>query len=560
MAYQNKPVTAPRLAGAGLRAFARLVEQPVGGRIVRDQLLRQLGLETLRAARVDGMPLDPGALPADTTAFPRHPDRPADAPLERVLARDGAPARSAHALHLAYARGETDPVAVAERFLVALDRSEQADPPLRAFIAQMPDDLRAQARASAARWRAGRPLGPLDGVPAAIKDEIDQVPYPTTAGTRLTVRPATTDSTPVARLRAAGALLVGKANMHELGSGLTGINPHWGTPHNPWDVRRICGGSSSGSAALVAAGLAPISIACDGGGSIRMPAALCGVVGLKATVGRVSHHGAADLIWTTAHTGPIGATVADVARAYLAIAGPDPADPRSLRQPPPHLEGFDADDLRGVTLGIDRQWFEAAEPEVVATCLAAVDRLVALGAEVRAIDLPDLELIQLAHVVLIGVEMATSQQAAYDADKRVFSHETRVSMALSRGLLATDYVHALRLRSRLIAQWLRATAGLDAVVTPATGLTARPLLEDAEAVGESDMALAASIMRFMPPGNLLGFPGIAVPAGFDREGLPIGLQVLGRPFLEHVLLRVARHVEAGVPARRPARWYGPDPA
>jgi Asp-tRNA(Asn)/Glu-tRNA(Gln) amidotransferase A subunit family amidase len=556
VAYQNKPVTAPRLAGAGLRAFARLVEQPVGGRIVRDQLLRQLGLETLRAARVDGMPLDPGALPADARAFPRHPARPAVEPLERALASDAAPSRSAHALHLAYAAGATDPVAVAERFLVALDRSEQADPPLRAFIAQYPDDLRAQARASAERWRAGRPLGPLDGVPVAVKDEIDQVPYPTTAGTRLPVSEATADSTPVARMRAAGALLVGKANMHELGSGLTGINPHWGTPHNPFDVRRMCGGSSSGSAALVAAGLAPISLACDGGGSIRMPAAFCGVVGLKATYGRVSHRGAADLIWTTAHTGPIGATVADVARCYLAIAGPDAADPKTLRQPPPHLEGFDAPDLRGVTLGVDRQWFEAADDEVVAVCLATVDRLKALGAEVREVDLPDLELIQLAHVVLIGVEMATSQQVVYDTDRRVFSHETRVSMALSRGLLATDYVHALRLRSRLIRQWLAATAGLDAIVTPSTGRTAPLLQGDAEAIGESDMALAAHIMRFMAPGNLLGFPGISVPVGHDREGLPIGLQILGRPFLEHVLLRVARHVETGAAWRRPTRWYG----
>ncbi|TVQ89992.1 MAG: amidase [Deltaproteobacteria bacterium] len=557
MSYQSKVVNAPRLAGAGLRAFARLVEQPVGGRIVREQLLRQLGLDTLRASRVDGMPTDPGPLPADPAAHPTDPGADPYGPLRRVLERTAGPQRASFPLYLAYRDGLTDPVAVAERFLAALEVADTDEPPLRGFIAQYPEDLRAQARASAERWARGEPLSLLDGVPVSVKDEVDQVPYPTTAGTRLPVSEATSDSTPVARLRNAGALLVGKANMHELGSGLTGINPHWGTPHNPYDPRRACGGSSSGSAALVAAGLTPISVACDGGGSIRMPAAFCGVPGLKATYGRVSHHGAADLIWTTAHTGPIGATVADVALAYLAMAGPDPKDPRSLVQPKPHLEGFDHDDLRGIRLGVDWEWFNAAEEEIVAKCRAQVDRLRALGAEIVPIDLPDLELLQLAHVVLIGVEMAASQQVAYDADRRVFSHETRVSMALSRGLLATDYVHAQRLRSRFIRQWLTATKGLHAILTPTTGQTAPLIGQDAEQHGESDLAQAGAIMRFMPPGNILGFPGLSVPVGYDVNGLPIGLQVLGRPFLEHVLLRIGRLIEEGVGWRPPQRWYGP---
>lgn len=557
MSYQSKVVNAPRLAGAGLRAFARLVEQPVGGRIVREQLLSQLGLNTLRASRVDGMPTDPGPLPADPLAHPTDPSADPYAPLQRVLDQHPGPQRSSYPLHLAYREGRTDPVAVAERFLSALEIADTDDPPLRGFIAQYPEDLRAQARASAARWEAGRPLSLLDGVPVSVKDEIDQVPYPTTAGTRLPVSEATSDSTPVARLRQAGALLVGKANMHELGSGLSGINPHWGTPHNPYDPSRSCGGSSSGSAALVAAGLTPISIACDGGGSIRMPAAFCGVPGLKATYGRVSHYGAADLIWTTAHTGPMGATIADVALAYLAMAGPDPKDPRSIVQPRPHLEGYDLDDLTGVRLGVDWEWFNAADSEIIAKCRAQVDRLKALGAEIVPVDLPDIELMQLAHVVLIGVEMAASQQVAYDTDRRVFSHETRVSMALSRGLLATDYVHAQRLRSRFIVQWLKVTKGLHAIVTPTTGQTAPSINTDAEQLGESDLASAGAIMRFMPPGNVLGFPGLSVPIGYDVNGLPIGIHLLGRPFLEHILLRIGRIIESGVGWRPPHRWYGP---
>lgn len=558
MSYQSKVVTAPRLAGAGLRAFARLIEQPVSGRLVRETLLQQLGLDALRAADVDGAPVDSGPLPADPRAWPRDPAalpwdvglRGGDMPEEGAYQRLSAAAR-----HRAYADGSASPIEAAESFLEALARSEAADPPLRAFIAQDPEDLRAQARASAERWSHGEALGPLDGVLVAIKDEVDQAPYPTTAGTRLPVGAATRDATAVARLRAQGALLVGKANMHELGSGLTGINPHWGTPRNPHDPARICGGSSSGSGALVAAGLAPISLACDGGGSIRMPAAFCGIVGLKPTYGRVSHTGAADLIWSTAHTGVMAATAADAALGYLAMAGPDPEDPKSLSQPPVHLDGFLRDDLRGVTLGVYRDWFDDAHPDVVSANRAMLRNLELAGAEVREVTLPDLELISLAHLVLIGVEMAASQNRAYEADKRVFSHESRVGMALSRGLKATDYVHARRLRARLISSWLDATAGLDAIVTPATGVTAPLIQADAEPLGESDMALAAQVMRFMPPGNLLGFPGITFPVGYDRYALPIGMQVLGRPWMEHVLLRVARVAERIVPRHAPRLWY-----
>lgn len=558
MSYDPKVITAPRLAGAGLRAFARLVEQPVSGRVVREQLLRQLGLDTLRAADVAGFSPEPGPLPADPRAWPQDP---AADPVDHALRAGergppGFASPSAASLHRALAQGATDPVALAERFLAALARSEADEPPLRAFISQDPDDVMRQARASLARWRTGQPRGPLDGVPVAVKDEVDQVPYPTTAGTRLTTGGATRDATAVHRLREWGSVLVGKTNMHELGSGLSGLNPHWGTPRNPFDPTRICGGSSSGSAAAVASGLIPLSLACDGGGSIRMPAAFTGVVGLKPTLGRVSHAGAADLVWTTAHAGPIGATVSDVALGYLAMAGPDPADPRTLTQPPAHVDGILREDLRGITLGVYRDWFEDADEGIVAACKEQLGRFRDAGAEIRELVLPDLELIGLAHLVLIGVEMAETQLQTYTLDRRQFGHEARVSMALSRGLKATDYVRALRLRSRIRKAWLDATAGLDAIITPATGVTAPPLQSDAELVGESDLGLASQIMRFMPPGNLLGFPAITFPVGYDASGLPIAMQAIGRPWLEARLLRLARVAELQVRRRPPVRWYG----
>jgi Asp-tRNA(Asn)/Glu-tRNA(Gln) amidotransferase A subunit family amidase len=558
VSYDPKIITAPRLAGAGLRAFARLVEQPVSGRVVRDQLLRQIGLDTLRLADVTGFGTQPGPLPSDPRAWPTDP---AADPVEQALRAGTDPPQgfappSIARTHRALRDGRTDPVALAEAFLAAVAASEIDEPPLRAFIHQDPDDLLQQARESSTRWRAGHPRGPLDGIPVPVKDELHQVPYPTTAGTRLDVPPATRDATAVARLRQAGALLVGKTNMHELGSGLTGMNPHWGTPRNPFDPARICGGSSSGSAAAVSSGLAPVSLACDGGGSIRMPAAFTGVVGLKPTLGRISHAGAFDLVWTTSHAGPIGMTVSDVALAYLAMAGPDPADPRTLSQPPPHVDGLLQDDLRGVTLGVYRDWFEDADEAIVTACREQLARYRDAGAEVRELILPDLELVSLAHLVLIGVEMAETQLEAYDGDRRRFSHETRVSMALSRGLKATDYVRALRLRSRLRRQWLDATAGLDALITPATGMTAPLLQSDAEQHGESDLAQASQIMRFMPAGNLLGFPAITFPVGYDAAGMPIAMQAMGRPWLEARLLRLARVAERQLDRRRPVRWYG----
>ncbi|MFK7930230.1 MAG: amidase [Myxococcota bacterium] len=558
MSYEKKVVSAPRLAGAGLRAFARLIEQPVSGRVVRDALLRQLGLDALRAADVSGAPIDAGPLPADPRAFPRDPTADSLAAVVRQPGHTrGEHATTALQQHAAYAAGERSPVEAAEAFQHALASSQADAPALHLFIAQNPDDVRAQAIASEARWKRGEPLGPLDGVIVSVKDELEQVPYPTTCGTRLPREPAIEDATAVSRLRATGAILVGKVNMHELGSGLSGINPHWGTPRNPYDDGRICGGSSSGSGAIVGSGLTAISLACDAGGSIRMPAAFCGVIGLKATLGRISHYGASDLVWTTAHAGPMGTTASDVALAYLAMAGPDPRDAKTLHQPPVHLSDWERDDLRGVTLGVYREWFEDADPEIVSACKDQVRRLEDAGAEIRRITLPDMELLTLAHLVLIGVEAAESQLKYYAEDHRRYSHESRMSMALSRGLRATDYVHARRVRTVLIDQWLRAMAGVDAIVTPATGVTAPALQADAVELGESDMALAHQIMHFMPPGNLLGFPAITFPVGYDAKGMPIALQVMGRPWMEHVLLRVAKIAGTGVPRRLPQRNYDP---
>ncbi|MBI4702532.1 MAG: amidase [Deltaproteobacteria bacterium] len=560
MSYDLKPMKAPRAAGSLLHAFVAIVENPVTGSLLADKLLRDAGIHALREIEASGPPLfappvfdrvreiaDPAAPPADL----------------RALARQLGPApgasfrpESAADFQAAYAAGRTSPTRVAERFLEHVGDSEGLEPPMRLFIAQDADDLREQARASTARHTRGEPLGPLDGVPVAVKDELDQRPYPTTVGTSFLGRePVVADAEAVARLRAAGALLVGKTNMHEIGLGVTGLNPHHGAARNPYDPARMTGGSSSGPAATVAAGLCPIAVGADGGGSIRIPAALCGVVGLKPTFGRVSEHGAAPLCWSVAHVGPIAATVRDLALAYAAMAGPDPKDATSLRQPAPGWDGIGQRGLGGIRLGIFRPWFEDAAPAVVEICRHTLDALADAGAKIVEVAIPELGLLRSAHLVTIIAEMAGAHLAHYRRHRADYGADTRLNLALARRLLGYDYVHAQRLRARLCAHFAQVMAEVDAVVTPATACTAPLLAPDALHSGESNLEVTDQIMRFAPAGNFTGLPAMSCPAGYDELGLPVGLQLLGRAWEEHVLLRIAGAIEQQVERREPRVHY-----
>ncbi len=548
MPYTPRDLRAPRLAGASLRAFAALLDLPGLGPLLRAQMLSQVGLPKFREAGVgDATPHRPAwlsAAPDVLTGAP--PDGEA-----RRAASAGFSFPSIADYTDAYRDGTTDPVAVARALLDARARLDTGDKPLRTFIAMSESDLLAQAEASAARHRGGTSRGFLDGVPVAVKDELDQAGYPTTVGTSfLGKSSATSDATVVARLRKAGALLIGKTNMHELGIGVTGINPNHGAARNPYNPDHVTGGSSSGSAAAVAAGFCPVALGADGGGSIRVPAALCGVVGLKATYGRISEHGAAPLCWSVAHVGPMGAHAVDVAALYGVIAGVDPIDPASHGQPGVRLPGADTR-LDGLRVGILEPWFEAAEPAVVEACRALLS---ALGVTLVRIDLPDPDLVRLAHLVVIVGEMAAGQLAHPNAR---YGADTGLNFALAKGITAADYGHALRLRSSLAEGWRAAFAEVDIVATPSTGCTAPPIRPDALASGESDIVMLDRIMRFAPAANLFGFPAISIPAGYDGSGLPVGLQLIGRPWSEDPLLGLAIRAASHVPRRQPAVWAGP---
>lgn len=549
--YDVTPMKAPRAAGALLRTLIGLLEHPLTSPLLVPRLLRDAGIDRLRATPTD----DP--LPVVHPLFQgRHPEAslPALDPALAWPASSGAgfAFETAQDFALAYRSGASTPLAVAERLLERVQADATRQPAMRIVVKQRAADLRAQALSSAERFRAGRPLGPLDGVPVAVKDELDLAGYATTVGTSfLGKEAAPTDAEVVARLRAAGALLFGKVNMHEIGLGVTGLNPHHGACRNPYDPARATGGSSSGSAASVAAGYGPIAIGADGGGSIRIPAAFCGVVGLKPTFGRLSEHGAAPLCWSVAHVGPIGASVHDVALAYGLMAGPDPKDPNSTYQPAPTLRALELRDLEGVRLGVFRAWFEDADPAVVEACRTMLGHLEAAGARIVEVEIPELGLLNIAHTVTIVSEMLAAHAPYFQSHPEAYGMDTRLSLMLARHLKATDYLLAQRHRVRLFGHFAQVLGQVDAIVTPATACTAHVLPADALTGGESNLELLDRIMRFMRPANFTGLPAISFPAGYDPHGLPVGMQVIGRAWEEDLLLRVARSAEEALERRAP---------
>ncbi|MCP3166250.1 amidase [Myxococcus qinghaiensis] len=550
MAYQRNPVKAPRVSGLALKAFVNTLESGVGAPVL-EKLVRDSGISSWRELSAGDAPPLQFPLPHGTPAT--EAQSPQEQAARAIAAQAVTPERETVASFArAYREGGVDPVAVARRLNEAIDRLERGEARTGWFIARKPDEVLRAAEASAERLRAGRPLSVLDGVPVVLKDEVDLAGFPTTLGTRFRNQVATVDSTVAARLRAAGALLLGKANMNEIGINPIGLNPHHGAARNPWNRGHITGGSSSGSAAVVAAGLCPLSIGADGGGSIRIPAALCGIVGLKATWGRIPETGVPPLCWNVGHVGPMGLTVDDVAAMYALLAGPDGKDLVAQTQPPHHLSGYERADLTGVRLGICWPYFEDASPDVVARCKEAVRALTDAGATVVEIPAPDLNTVLWTHSCIILSEMAESMLPHSRANASDFGLDSRTNLAIGRHFRATDLIHALRHRHRLTRELLAVMAGVDVIVTPSTATTAPLIPEGTLPDGESNLPVVDALMRFVREGNLTGFPALSVPAGFDRAGLPVGVQLMGRPYEEHLLLRLGRVVERATEARTPA--------
>ena len=549
MTYDLKTARLPRLGTAALRAVVALTENPIVGPALIRKLKKDGGISGIRDLHVDEPPtLMPLLASGDRRMPPLSPAVSTTIPGFHFPGIDD--------YHAAYRSGRVTPLDVAERFLTQRAESEKGPKPLRAFIAVDRENVLAQAKASTERWRAAAPLGLFDGVPAAIKDEMDVAGYGTTLGTKFLGRtPASEDCTVAARLRAAGALLVGKANMHEIGINVTGLNPHHGCTRNPYNDSYHTGASSSGPATAVASGLAPIGIGADGGGSIRIPSALTGLVGLKATFGRISEFGAAPLCWSLAYIGPMTTSVRDCALTYELVAGPDPRDHHSLGHPDVAIDAEMPGSLEGLRLGVYWPWFRHATPEVVQRCETLLNALANRGARIVEVDIPELNAQRVAHIVTITSEMAAAMDRYYAAHRLDFGLDVRVNMKLARSWMSDEYVTAQRIRTRAIAIWSKALAKVDAIITPTTGQAAPKINEAALPAGESDLTTSLEIMRYAVNSNLTGHPAITMPAGYDANGLPIGLQAIGHPWQEQLLLRIAGAAEQIVERLAPRRWY-----
>jgi Asp-tRNA(Asn)/Glu-tRNA(Gln) amidotransferase A subunit family amidase len=553
--YDLKSVKLPYLVGTGLKLFASLVEGSLKGALT-PSLFDSVGVAWLRKQDFEEAPtnhpihftgkMQEKATAVATSELPRKPS-----------ASKGFHFTSVFDIARAYRDGSTSPDEVARKVLESIEASNKHDPSLNAFIAVQRDDVMRQASEATERIKKKKPLSIFDGVPVAMKDEIDVKGYPTTCGTSFLKKIAQEDSTIAARLRNAGALIVGKTNMHEIGINVTGLNPHHGTTRNPYNTDHYTGGSSSGSGTAVASGLVPVAIGADGGGSIRIPSSFMGLVGLKATFGRMSEYGAFPLDWSVAHIGPLAGSATDAALTYALIAGSDPADPFSMHQPTPSLKGWDNLKFKGLKLGVYWQWFRHADSEVVAACEAMLKQFESMGCTIHEVTIPNLEANRVAHAITIASEMAQAMDSVYDNAHRFKEHalDVRINLGLARQFTATDYVLAQRVRTRMMRHFHEAFQQVDMVITPSTAIAAPPIPKAALPDGESDLTTTMQIMRYATTANMTGHPAISFPVGYTQKGLPIGMQAIGRPWDESTLLRMALAVEQVIERKAPQVYY-----
>ena len=557
--YNLKSISIPRTSGRTLKILVRLLRTPGIRLLLIPLLLKQAGLTSLRKSKVKDFPVMEPIHPVEskiTSAAAKKSikefiDSTQNKRQTRTDEKTGSAAKkslfqpeTAADFHRAYLEEKTTPVDVAMRLLDIVRSIEESAVPLRPFIAWEERELMQQARASTERYERGESLGILDGVPISVKDELDMQPFPTMVGTKFyNTQPPAEDATTVSRLRTAGALMVGKTNMHEIGIGVTGLNVPYGTTRNPHHLDHYPGGSSSGSAAAVAAGLSPIALGLDGGGSIRIPASLCGVVGLKTTWGRISSAGSAPLSWSVSTVGPITSTADDAALAYSFLAGADSRQLRTQNQPPVDLQDFNNANLAGVKLGVFSPWFKHASTDIVQNCERMLEAFKAQGASIEEIEIPELNEARIAQIVTILTEMLTSLQPHFKTFRQPFGLDALLNLTLAKEFSGVDYVKAQRIRAELIRNLTQIYQQVDAIVTPTTACTAPPILPDALINGESDLSTLTELMRYAPQANIGGFPAISFPVGYDAKGLPVGMQLMGRPWEESFLLRMAKTSE-----------------
>jgi aspartyl-tRNA(Asn)/glutamyl-tRNA(Gln) amidotransferase subunit A len=441
---------------------------------------------------------------------------------------------------------EVSPVEVVD---AVLRRIEALQPTVNAFITVTADAAREAARRAEAAVLAGEPLGPLHGVPFSVKDLLWTRGVRTTMGSRLFEHqvPAE-DAVPVRRLREAGAVLIGKTTTPEFGHKPFTDSPLFGVTRNPWDLARTAGGSSGGAAAAVASGQGLLALGTDGGGSIRIPAACCGIVGLKPTLGRVPHVHQADLFATTSHIGPMARTAAEAAACFDAIAGFDPGDPYSRPEPaeePARLE------RRGLRLGwMPRVGNRLVDPEVLRAAEAAVRRLEGEGARVETLE-EDFAAFEPVFLVFLEGGLAARLGPEVETHGDRVARSLRESVERGRRWSAVDWGRALAQRTVVFRRVQALFQRFDVLVSPTLSRPALPADHDPAAPvpigGEPAGSIRGAWYPYTFPFNLSGHPAVSLPCGWTSDGLPIGLQLVGPWYADRRLLALAAHLEATCP-------------
>ena len=427
-----------------------------------------------------------------------------------------------------YRGGDLSPVEIARQ---ALEHAEREQPRLNAFITLLPEDAMETARRSEARYRQGRPLGPLDGVPVAVKDLVHMAGVRTTAASKvLDGYVASEDADVARRLKAGGAVILGKTNLHEFAFGPSGDVSHFGPARNPHNTGHIPGGSSSGSGAAVAAGICPVALGTDTGGSIRIPASLCGIVGLKPTYGRVSCRGVIPLSWSLDHVGPMTSTVEDAGLALSVLCDFE-------------MPGLELG--RTARVGVCRELlFGALDAEVRALVEAA---LPAVG-EVREMEIAHMSATS-AQSVILAADAATYHLPWLKERPQDYDPTIRARLETGLASRGVDYVQAMRLRGLFVEAMTDAFKDIDVLAAPTTPIAAPPFGEVLTPLDDgSSQNTAGLLLRNTSPFNFCGFPAISVPCGRTSAGLPVGLQLIARPWDEAMLLRVAAAFERSRPA------------
>ena len=431
-------------------------------------------------------------------------------------------------------------ISATEALEAALVRLRSLDDKLNAFITVCAEQALADAKRADQEIAAGHYRGPLHGIPVSIKDMFEMNGVLTTGGSKiLQAWVPDRDSTLVEKLRAAGAVIFGKTNLDEFGHGGTSTLSHFGPVHNPWNLDRIAGGSSGGSAAAVAARIGPLSYGTETGSSVRRPASYCGIVGFKPTFGIISRHGSFRGAWSQDHVGLFARTVKDIALALDPVAGYDPRDPASVRQDPQSYAEYLNENVNGMRVGVLRKFLDGVDLPVRGAFLASLEVFADAGCAIIDLDVPELSYAAMTSMLTSSAESAGINRRWFRERAEDYVPHVARGIAVGMAITASEYLTAQRARQRIRAAVTAAYDKVDIIATPTTARAAPPLSLGVQGNGDDSRHASYNQSNLLRFPSMLGLPGCSVPCGFDSDGLPIGMQLIGASFADQTVLNTA---------------------